>query len=79
VQPDVVTTSLLLTVTAPVQLSVIVPPCAMKPAESVAAAGIGALHTKVAVGQVITGACVSTVRVIVCVQVDALLQASVIV
>jgi hypothetical protein len=63
-----------------VQLSVIVPPKAMKPAESVAPAGTVVLHANDALaGHVTVGAVVSTVRVIVCVQVDALLQASVIV
>ena len=65
-QPVELTASLLLTDIAPVQLSVIVPPCDTKPATVVAPAGTVALHASGAAGgQEIVGACVSIVLVIV--------------
>ena len=78
-QPVLLTASLLLTVIAPEQLSVIVPPCAVKPATSVAPAGIVPLQTDkfTAGGQVTVGACVSTVLVNVCVHDAELPHASV--
>ena len=65
-QPVELTASLLLTDIAPLQLSVIVPPCAVKPATVVAAAGMVPLQTDNATvgGQLTVGAFVSTVRVI---------------